>query len=172
MPKQRSANGDRVSKKLVVVERKILVAASAETIFGFLVDGALMAQWFGLSHTLEPSPGGVFRVECPPGNVALGRYTEVVPHRRVAFTWGWEPGHEGQLPELKALLPGASLVEIDLERTEGGTLVRLRHSKLPEDLSEMHGDRWAYYLTRLEIAAQGLESKQKQSASTETQPGK
>jgi uncharacterized protein YndB with AHSA1/START domain len=75
----------------MVVERKIFVAASPETVFGFLVDGALMAQWFGLSHTLEPRPGGLFRVECSNGNVALGQYTEVVPHRRVAFTWGWEP---------------------------------------------------------------------------------
>jgi uncharacterized protein YndB with AHSA1/START domain len=143
----------RVSKRRVVVERKIFVAASPETIFGFLVDGALMAKWFGLSHRLEPRPGGVFRVECSDGNVALGRYTEVVPYRRVAFTWGWEQGHEGQVPSLKALLPGASLVEIDLEETEDGTLVHLRHSKLPEDLAEMHDGRWAYYLTRLEIAA-------------------
>jgi uncharacterized protein YndB with AHSA1/START domain len=162
----------RVTKKRVLVERKILVNASPKTIFGFLVDGALMAQWFGLSHTLEPRPGGVFRVECSRGNVALGRYTEVVPYRRVAFTWGWEQGHEGQVPSLKSLLPGTSLVEIDLEPTGNDTLVRLRHSKLPDDLSDIHGERWAYYLTRLEIAAQGLESKQKQSASRETQPGK
>jgi uncharacterized protein YndB with AHSA1/START domain len=162
----------RVRKKHVVVERKILVAASPETIFGFLVDGTLMAEWFGLSHSLEPHPGGLFRVECGSGNVALGRYTEVVPHRRVAFTWGWEPGHEGQVPSLKSLLPGTSLVEIDLEQTEDGTLVRLRHSKLPEDLTEMHGERWAYYLTRLEIAARGRESGRKESTSAETQPGK
>jgi uncharacterized protein YndB with AHSA1/START domain len=44
----------------MVVERKIFVAASPETVFGFLVDGALMAQWFGLSHTLEPRPAGYF----------------------------------------------------------------------------------------------------------------
>jgi uncharacterized protein YndB with AHSA1/START domain len=162
----------RVSKKDVVVERKIFVAASPETVFGFLVDGTLMAQWFGLSHKLEPCPGGIFRVECSPGNVALGRYTEVVPYRRVAFTWGWEPGHEGPVPTLKALLPGTSLVEIDLEKTEDGTLVRLRHSKLPEDLSEMHGDRWAYYLTRLETAARGGESGREESSSAERQLGK
>ena len=142
-----------MSKKHVVVERKIFVAASPETVFGFLVDDALMAQWFGLSHTLDPRPGGLFRVECGRGNVALGRYTEVVPNRRVAFTWGWEPGHDGQRPSLEALLPGTSLVEIDLEQAEDGTFVRLRHSKLPEDLSEMHGERWAHYLARLEIAA-------------------
>lgn len=161
----------KVSKKRVVVERKILVAASPETIFGFLVDPALMAQWFGISHTLEPRGGGLFRVDCGRGNVALGRYTEVTPNRRVAFTWGWEPGHEGQHPSLKTLLPGTSLVEIDLEKTDGGTLVRLRHSKLPEDLSEMHGERWTHYLARLEIAARDRESGRKQSTGAGTQAG-
>ena len=161
-----------MSSEGVIIEREIVIAASPETVFEFLVDGALMAQWFGLAHTLDPRPGGPFRVECGHGNVARGWYTEVVPGRRVAFTWGWEPGHEGRDLSLRTLLPGTSLVEIDLEPKEGGTLVRLRHSKLPKDLSKMHGERWAYYLTRLELAARGREGGRKQSTSAEQQPGR
>ena len=68
-----------------------------------------------------------------------GVFTEVVPHRKVAVTWGWE----SKDPSLAALKPGESLVEIELEPREGGTLVRLRHSRLPKDISEIHADRWS-----------------------------
>jgi uncharacterized protein YndB with AHSA1/START domain len=70
--------------------REILIAASPETVFGFLVDPVQMARWISISHTVEAHPGGVFRVEVSRGNVASGVYTEVILHRRVAFTWGWE----------------------------------------------------------------------------------
>ena len=47
----------------VIIEQKIIIAASPETVFSFLVDPALMASWFGVEHTLDPRPGGVFPSE-------------------------------------------------------------------------------------------------------------
>jgi uncharacterized protein YndB with AHSA1/START domain len=140
-----------------VVRREIFIAAAPATVFAFLVDPALMAQWIGISHVLEARPGGVFRVEVSRGNVARGIYVEVIPYRRVAFTWGWE----SQDPALAALAPGISLIEIDLEPRDGGTLLRLRHSGLPESLKKIHGERWSHYLTRLEEAAVEPEGKHK-----------
>jgi uncharacterized protein YndB with AHSA1/START domain len=113
------------------------------------VDPALMAEWFGLSHTLEAHPGGIFRVECSNRNFACGVYTEVIPYRRVAFTWGWE-GPDRTLATLK---PGTLLVEIELEPKNGGTLLTFRHSGLPEALKGMHSERWIYYLGRLQEVA-------------------
>jgi uncharacterized protein YndB with AHSA1/START domain len=134
-----------------IVEREIFIAAAPATVFPFLIDPTLMAQWIGLSHSLEPRPGGLFRVEVSRGNVARGVYTEVTLHRRVAFTWGWESLDPG----LAGLPPGASLVEIELEPKDGGTLLRLRHSRLPEALVPIHRDRWSVYLRRLaDIAPQ------------------
>ena len=131
-----------------VIEREIFIAAAPETVFGFLVDPVLMAEWFGISHTVEAHPEGVFRVEVSRGNVARGVFTEVIPHRRVAFSWGWQSGDRS----LTALSPGSSLVEIDLEPRNGGTLVRLRHSGLPDSLQRIHGERWSQHLARLEEA--------------------
>ena len=128
-----------------IIEREVLIAEVPEVVFGFHVDPLLMMRWIGLSHTLEPRPGGVFRVEISRGNVACGLYTEVTPPRRVAFTWGWE----SQAPSLAALPPGASLVEIELESRSGGTLLSLRHSRLPRAVSQIHGDRWLVHLGRL-----------------------
>jgi uncharacterized protein YndB with AHSA1/START domain len=127
------------------IEREIFIAAPPETVFGFLVDPELMSRWIGSCHRLDPRPGGTFQVQVSPGNVARGAFTEVVPFRRVGFTWGWETND----PALGQLRPGESLVEIELESKGDGTLVRLRHSRLPSALLETHGERWSIYLDRL-----------------------
>jgi len=137
-----------LTKDGVIVEREVFIAASPKTVFAFLINPALMAKWFGIKHTLEPRVGGVFCVQVALDHLARGVFTEVIPDRKVAFTWGWE----SKDPSLAALKAGASLVEIELEPREGGTLVRLRHSRLPKDISEIHADRWSYYLGRLQTA--------------------
>ncbi len=131
------------------ITREVFIAARPETVFGFLIDPLLMAQWIGLSHVLEPHKGGLFQVEVSRGNVALGVYTEVSPPRRVAFTWGWDSDD----PNLALTPPGTSLVEIDLEPKDSGTLLHLRHSRLPDETSVMHRERWSLYLDRLRAAA-------------------
>jgi uncharacterized protein YndB with AHSA1/START domain len=140
----------------VVIQREIFIAASPKTVFGFLTDPKLMVDWIGVSHMLESQPGGMLRVQFSRGDVACGRYTEVVQYRRVAFTWGWEPGHEGGNAKLTILPPGASLVEIDLELKDGGTLLHLRHSHVPTEIAERHAERWSHYLERLQAAASKL----------------
>ena len=131
------------------IEREIFIAASPETVFRFFVEPAFMARWFGQQHILDPRPGGIFRVEVTAGNIARGIYTEITPHRRIAFTWGWEGRDD--------LPPGRSLVEIEFVAQNRGTLLRLRHSGLPTMAEapftpEEHGERWASYLGRLEEA--------------------
>jgi uncharacterized protein YndB with AHSA1/START domain len=148
-----------LSDERVVIEREIFIAASPKTVFAFLVDPGLMTRWIGDSITLDPRPGGLLRVEFSRGDVARGQYTEVIPHRRVAFTWGWEPDHTGQNPNLTILPPGASLVEIDLEPNENGTLLQLRHSRVPPEIAHRHGERWSYYLAKLEAVAREREEK-------------
>jgi uncharacterized protein YndB with AHSA1/START domain len=134
-----------MTEERVTIEREVFIAAPPDAVFGFLVDPTLMAQWIGTFHKLDAKPGGVFRIDFNNGHVALGAFTEVRPHRRVAFTWGWESA-EGALASMK---PGSSLVEIELQRQEGGTLLRLRHSGLPEDFERIHGDEWIRYLNIL-----------------------
>lgn len=95
----------------------------------------------------------VFGVEPEDGSdtlqsLAKGERVRIpVLPRRVAFTWGWD----SQDPTLAMLPPGTSLVEIELESRDGGTHLRLRHSRLPEATSIIHGDRWSVYLGRLEV---------------------
>jgi uncharacterized protein YndB with AHSA1/START domain len=56
------------------VEREIAIAASPETVWEFLIDPEKATRWMGTSATLEARPGGVYRVEVIPGNVASGEF--------------------------------------------------------------------------------------------------
>jgi uncharacterized protein YndB with AHSA1/START domain len=150
-----------LSTEHVVIEREIFVAASPETVFCFLTDPALMTDWIGVSHELDARPGGLLRIQFSRGDIARGHYTEILPHRRVAFTWGWEPNHKGCNPNLTVLPPGASLVEIDLESREGCTLLRLRHSHVPKEIAERHRERWSHYLAQLAAVVKERESKRR-----------
>ena len=71
------------------VVREVRIAARPETVFSFFTDRDKMVRWKGTDATLEPWPGGVYRVNVTGRDVARGEYIEVVPNSRVVFTWGW-----------------------------------------------------------------------------------
>ena len=130
------------------VVREIRVEASPEVVYGYFTEPELMTRWFGVSAKLEPQPGGLFRVEIDDHNIARGTYIELTPHERVVFTWGWE-GEGREVP------PGSTTVEVTFTPEGDATLVRLRHSGLPDGTIDKHGDGWGHYLGRLGVAAAG-----------------
>jgi uncharacterized protein YndB with AHSA1/START domain len=136
-----------------VIERVITIEASPETVFRLLTDPVQYVRWKGKNAELDAKPEGVFRVEfANTKDIAAGRYVEVVPHRRVVFTWGWE-GNE-MVP------PGSSTVEIDLTPVGTGTRLRLVHRGLPEDAITSHTEGWDYFLPRLEDVAEGRPARE------------
>jgi uncharacterized protein YndB with AHSA1/START domain len=131
------------------IEREVRIDASPETVFDFFTDPAKMVRWKGVTATLDPRPGGVYRVQMNEQAVALGEYVEVDPPNRVVFTWGWA-GDDALTP------PGSSTVEVTFTPDGDGTLVRLVHSGLPSpESAEAHGHGWDQYMPRLAIAAAG-----------------
>ena len=130
------------------VERKVRIAARPETIFPFFTDPAKMVRWKGVHATLDPRPGGIYRVDITGRDIARGEYLEVVPYSRVVFTWGWEA-------EGNPVPPGSSTVEITLIPDGDGTIVRLRHLGLTAEQGDSHAEGWEHYLPRLVIAAEG-----------------
>ncbi len=131
-----------------VVEREVRVEAPPETVFSFFTDPVQMMKWKGQSATLDPRPGGIYRVVMSENDVARGEYVEVVPYTRVVFTWGWE-GEGNPLP------PGSSTVEVSLTPDGDGPIVRLRHFGLAPELRQLHSEGWALSLPRLPLAAIG-----------------
>ena len=131
------------------VRREISIAASPETIWGFLVDPMKATRWMGAEASFDPRPGGEYRVEVISGETAIGEFVELDRPRRLVFTWGWRNGANG-VPE------GSSTVEIDLIPEADGTLLRFTHSGLPDaDATAKHAHGWDHYLARLEIVARG-----------------
>lgn len=130
------------------IYREIRIAARPETVFAFLIDPAKMVLWKGQQATLDPRPGGIYRVQISTQHTARGAYVEIDPHRRVVFTWGWEG-------ESTAPPPGSSTVEIVLVPDGDGTILRLIHRDLPAEAREPHAHGWNHYLARLTVAAAG-----------------
>ena len=93
--------------------------------------------------------GGVFSVLMANGLNARGEFVELVPDRRVVFTWGWI-GYEN-------LPPGSSTVEIELRADGDGTILVLTHGPLPDEELPQQRMGWNHYLPRLAVAAAGGE---------------
>jgi uncharacterized protein YndB with AHSA1/START domain len=130
---------------VIRVERRI--AAPPDVVYGYLTDGPSWARWQGVSAEVHAVAGGSYVMTMAGGQVVSGRFIEVIPSRRVVFTWGWV-GDD-------AVPPGSSTVEIDLEPAGDATILRLTHRGLPEAALEIHAIGWEHYLPRLGAAAEG-----------------
>ena len=134
----------------LVVRRETQIAAPPATVFAFLTDPEKILNWMGAEATTEAHPGGLYLVKGvgDRARVARGAFREVVPVHRLAYSFGWEGDED--------VPPGSSLVEIDLIDRDGGTLLRMTHSGLPNATQCAGHDRgWVHYLGRLAIAATG-----------------
>jgi uncharacterized protein YndB with AHSA1/START domain len=130
-----------------VIERQIRIAAPPETVFEFFIDPQKMLQWLGGEVTVDARPGGLIRIDHNGRDIARGEFLEVVPGRRVVFTWGWEAGGDRSVP------PGSTTVEISLVPDGDGTIVRLLHRNLPGASRDIHDRGWEHQFARLEKAA-------------------
>ncbi len=131
----------------VVVTR--LIAAAPPTVFSFFTDADRWTSWQGVDAEIDARAGGTIRIVMPGAQVASGQFVEIVPDRKLVFTWGWE----GDAPPV---LPGSTTVVIELESHDQGTLLRLTHSDLaPPPIAEHHRQGWERYLGRLQLRAEG-----------------
>jgi uncharacterized protein YndB with AHSA1/START domain len=128
------------------IEREVRIAAEAGAVFRWLVEPDRIVRWMGDEATLDPRPGGVFRLAYRSGDVARGEVLELDAPRRLVITWGWEA--EGDPTP-----PGSSRVEFELVPDGEATIVRVRHTGLAPDARSGHEEGWDYFLPRLEAAA-------------------
>jgi uncharacterized protein YndB with AHSA1/START domain len=130
------------------LEVSVHIAARPEIVYGYFTDPTRYAQWMGNQATLEPVPGGIYRVGMRDGMAAAGRFVDLDPPHRLVFTWGWTND--------PAVPPGSTRVEVTLTAENGGTRVVLRHYDLPDPDQIAHHDKgWQLYLARLGTRATG-----------------
>jgi len=130
------------------IVREVVIAAPPEAVFPYFIDPDKMIVWKAVDATLDPRPGGIFRIDVTGHDVARGQYVEIDPPHRVVFTFGWE-SEDSPLPV------GGSTVEITLVPEGDGTRVRLVHSGVPAEIRAGSSGGWDHYLPRLAAAAEG-----------------
>lgn len=83
------------------------------------------------------------------GDAVAGRYVELVPHRRVVFTFGWERA-DVEIP------PGSTTVTVTLTPLDATTTrLRLEHDGLHDRAADAHTGGWQHYLERLRRRSEG-----------------
>lgn len=94
--------------------------------------------------TIDPRPGGQYRFEMITTDGAAlavaGVFVDLVEPERLAFTWSWEGSGE------------ESFVEVTLAEVDGGTKVRIVHSKLASQESAHEHERgWVGCLDSMSV---------------------
>lgn len=121
---------------------ELRIAAAVDVVWTHLTTAEGLVRWIGPDATADAVPGGALRWTHPNGATVVGRFVELVPHRRIVFTYGWEDGRMGVPPE-------STTVEIDLTEENGATIVRLVHHSLPPAVVDDHERGWSYFLGAL-----------------------
>lgn len=131
-----------------LVDRQVVIAAEPSEVYAFLTRADLLIEWMAPIAVLDPRPGGELSWTHHNGDTVRGEFVELVPDRRVVFTYGWERADVG-------VPPGSTVVEIELRPVPGGTELRLVHRGLEGPMADAHDGGWSNYLARLAIRAAG-----------------
>ena len=138
----------------LVIERTYQAPATA--VFDAWTSEEVMRRWWQADRSWVTSEaqvdlrvGGAVRVVMhdPAKDVdhgGGGRYTEIDPPTRLAFTWLWDGDTR------------RTLIEIDFEETDGATTVRFTHSGLwDEEAVRSHRRGWSAILDSLGRTLEG-----------------
>jgi uncharacterized protein YndB with AHSA1/START domain len=102
----------------ITVERSVTLPADPGTIWERLTDENLVGDWMEGDVSIEARPGGAIIMNPAEGAPVWGTVEEVVPGRRLQWSWRTDDGLPTQ-------------VEIELERVEDGTTLTVRETLLP-----------------------------------------
>ena len=121
------------------VEVSVHVAATPEDVFRYFTDPARYVQWMGSEATLEPVPGGTYRVRMPDGFRAAGTFLQIDSPHRLAFTWGFADADAAQRSKHEQaeessgnpMPAGSTRVTVTLDAADGGTRLRCGTTTCP-----------------------------------------
>jgi uncharacterized protein YndB with AHSA1/START domain len=130
-----------------LVERTIQVNAPAELLYELLTDAEHLVRWMAATAEIDARPGGRIRWTHANGDSCSGHFVELIPARRIVFTYGWERAGV-EVP------PGSTTVEITLRPHGTGTELHLVHRGLAGPMADAHAGGWDNYLRRLALTAE------------------
>jgi len=126
------------------IERRL--PAPVDEVFRWWTEPERLQEWMSPVGTVEAEVdlrvGGSIRIVMRGDGMVIehqGTFLEIVPPRRLVFTW-MSP-YTGPQP---------SVVTVELEPDGGATRLRLIHQQLPEAAMTSHRGGWGAMLNRLE----------------------
>ena len=136
------------TKPSLVLKRRL--KAAPEKVYEAWTKPEQMTHWWGAADLSKPPiaetdlrVGGHFKVQFwakDEHHSVSGVYREVVPNRKLAFSWAWQTTPERE-----------SLVTIELNPITDGTMLTLTHEQFfDEKARDDHGHGWNVALDRLE----------------------
>ena len=130
-----------------LVDKTIHVNAPAELLYELLTNPEHLVRWMAATAEIDARPGGRIRWTHANGDSCSGHFVELVPDRRIVFTYGWERADVG-------VPPGSTTVEITLRPHGTGTELHLVHRGLAGPMADAHAGGWDNYLRRLALTAE------------------
>ncbi|KAJ56413.1 hypothetical protein ACMU_05570 [Actibacterium mucosum KCTC 23349] len=124
------------------VQKTIWIDAPMDIVHSYFTDGDKMAQWAGRAATLEPRPGGLYRLDMGAGGVIEGQFLEVTATRIVQRVGTQET-------------TGTFRIVITLSPEATGTRVDITHEGLVPPFSQIAARGWDHHLARLSVVANG-----------------
>lgn len=125
-------------------------AAAPERVWRAWTDPQALRHWMVPSDAFscelaeaDVRVGGRYRIvmKAPDGELhdVSGTYREVVPNRRLVYTWAWKSTPERE-----------SLVTLEFRAADGGTELTLVHSQFFDDAArDRHNEGWTGCIARL-----------------------
>jgi glutathione S-transferase len=135
------------------LEIKRFINAPRDRVYAAWTDPVQLKEWWGpkevrtLEIVADTRVGGKYRWDLvnPEGEkmCCRGEYRELVPGKRVVFTWKWDDDETWENFN--------SVVSVDFSDRDGGTELILKHEKLPsEESRDRHNHGWNSVIDRLE----------------------
>jgi uncharacterized protein YndB with AHSA1/START domain len=137
--------GKEAADKKITVTR--VINAPCEMVFKVWTDTKHLAQWFSpeniecRSLSADLKVGGVFRIHMVSekgDHIAIGKYQQIIPNKRLQFTWQWE----------SYAMP-ASVVTVEFKDLGKTTRLTLIHEGFPDqEDADDHNKGWTSMIAK------------------------
>lgn len=129
---------------------KRFIKAEVTKVFAAWTKPDLMKQWFAPGTMTvafaeaDVRIGGRYSIQMKKddgeSNTTWGNYLEIIPQRKLVFTWGWEGEDRYE-----------TLVTVEFEEKKAGTEVTITHERFQNtEHTKMHTEGWNACLDSLE----------------------
>ena len=112
--------------------KEIWIKAPVEKVFACFTQAEAMLSWHGKEITLDPVPGGIYKVVFEDGSFILGEYKEVLSNQRVVYTANYNEV--------------SSIITVTFTEKDGGTLLKLKQEFQPNQDIRPFDQGWDYFL--------------------------